>query len=125
MNQPPAEVLSRVPTLTEVLQLPPMPDLADQPADGQVLRAQEEPATIVLVGGWVDQIMDRLSPQMDALMSSRFRDVLAPAIQDAVDQALERLREPLILEVQSRLREVLEAELQQFQGPSERVKPPP
>ena len=69
--------------------------------------------------------MDRLSPQMDALISSRFRDVLAPALQDAVDQALEQLREPLVEEVHARLRDVLENELRQFLAESERLKTPP
>lgn len=125
MSQAPAEVLSRVPTLTEILDLAPVPDLAEEPVAAGALVGLSESAAGHPADGWIDKVMDRLSPQMDALISSRFRDVLAPALQDAVDQALEQLREPLVEEVHARLRDVLENELRQFLAESERLKTPP
>lgn len=115
MTSVPADLLARVPTLTEVVERNPLPDLGDDP-----LEAPEPEKTAVPElenpDAWVDQVMDRLGPQVDALVAGRLRDLLAPAIQDAVDEAVERLREPLVASVQARLRDVLEVELRQVLG---------
>jgi hypothetical protein len=93
------DLLTRVPTLTEV---------ADAPPDPTALhRAFVDEHT----ARWVDDVMDRLAPQVNALLSSRLRDVLAPAVQDAVQDAVERLRGPLIEAVADRLRDILEQEV--------------
>lgn len=92
------DLLTRVPTLTEVADVPANPTALHTAVDEHTAR-------------WVDDVMDRLAPQVNALLSSRLRDVLAPAVQDAVQDAVERCRGPLIEAVTDRLRDVLEQEL--------------
>jgi len=136
----PAALQARVPTLTEVVELPDLPDLADPPyrADERLASA----ATTARTGGqaadflWTSQppaflrqkppqpgrdvmphdelleaVLADITPAMQALVSSRLRDVLAPAVQEAVEEAVERLRQPLIDAVQAQLREQLEQSL--------------
>lgn len=99
MIRPRQDFLARVPTLTEVADVAPAPSALRSPAlDERTAR-------------WADEVMDRMAPQVDALLSSRLRDVLAPAVQDAVQDAVERCRGPLIAALADRLREVLEQEL--------------
>lgn len=93
------DFLAKVPTLTEVA------DVAQGPTTVQRPVLNEPTAR------WVDEVMDRMAPQVDALLSSQLRALLAPAVQDAVHDALERCRGPLIEAVAGRLREVLEQEL--------------
>lgn len=119
---------ARVPTLTEVLEEPEIPDLGDDPP--QVLAVLDtppdeppaylrlQPAAVVESGGgprdglstdgWVDTVVASLAPQMEALVSSRLRDVLGPSIQEAVEEAVERCRKSLIEALQVQLREQLE-----------------
>lgn len=110
MTRAPAELLARIPTLTEVVEPVPLPDLGEDPVDRAGPAKAVEPA-LQVPDAWVEQLMARLGPQMDALVSSRLRDMLTPAIQDAVDEALDRLREPLVASVQAQLRDLLELEL--------------
>jgi hypothetical protein len=93
------DLLTKVPTLTEVADVPPDPTALH--------RAVVDEHT----ARWVDDVMDRLAPQVNALLSSRLRDVLAPAVQDAVQDAVERCRGPLIEGVADRLRDILEQEV--------------
>lgn len=93
------DLLAKVPTLTEVADVSPDPTALHR---GVV---DEHTAR------WVDDVMDRLAPQVNALLSSRLRDVLAPAVQDAVQDAVERFRGPLIEAVAHRLRDILEQEV--------------
>lgn len=93
------EFLAKVPTLTEVA------DIA------QARTTMPSPSMDEGTQRWVDEVLDRMAPQVDALVSSRMRDVLAPAVQDAVQDAVERCREPLIEALARRLREILEQEL--------------
>lgn len=115
MTPVPADLLARVPTLTEVVEPAPLPDLGDPPLEASGPAKTAEPAA-VNPDAWVGQLMDRLGPQVDALVTGRLRDLLAPAIQDAVDEAIDRLREPLVSSVQARLRDVLAVELRQVLG---------
>lgn len=133
MNELPAALKARVPTLTEVLQAPEMPDLGDEPlwpspADtaplaepppflrAPVARTHEAvQAQVRHVAqneqGLVESVIASLAPQVEALVSSRLRDVLAPTIQEAVEDAIERCRQPLIEALQAQLREQLELAL--------------
>ena len=126
MSELPAALKGRVPTLTEVLDAPEMPDLGDEPP----LRMPVEQARPVISDscgfapgghahdtshaqaldgseGLMESVMACLAPQVEALVSSRLRDVLAPAIQDAVDEAIERCRQPLVEALERQLREQL------------------
>ena len=104
------ELLARVPTLTEVADdVTAPPGLQRSALDGDRVR-------------WVNEAVDRLAPELSALIDSRFRDVLAPAIQaavhsalqkaveDAVQDAVERVRGPLTEAVTQRLCVLLETE---------------
>ena len=124
MTRVPADLVWRVPTLTEVVEPALLPDLADEAFDVPEPATAAEPAH-QQPGTRVDQVMDRLGPQVDALVASSLRDQLAPAIQDAVDEVLDRLREPLVTSVQARLRELLEAELRRGLGDNGLAKPQP
>ncbi len=93
------DFLAKVPTLTEVA------DVAQAPT------ALPSPAADERTQRWVDEVMDRMAPQVNALVSSQLRDMLAPAVQDAVQDAVERCRGPLIEALARRLREILEQEL--------------
>ncbi|MEI8265520.1 MAG: hypothetical protein WCI59_07175 [Betaproteobacteria bacterium] len=88
-----------MPTLTEVADIAKAPTALHQPA------ADERTAR------WVDEVMGRLTPQVDTLLSNRLRDVLAPAVQDAFLDAVERFRGPLTEAVAHMLRDVLEQEM--------------
>ena len=133
MNELPAALKARVPTLTEVLEAPEMPDLGDEPlwpsqAD-TAPRAEPPPflrAPVASVAGahadarasggqekhvLAESVIASLAPQVEALVSSRLRDVLAPTIQEAVEEAIEQLRQPLIDALQVQLREQLELAL--------------
>jgi hypothetical protein len=122
MSELPAALKARVPTLTEVLDAPEMPDLGDVPLwpsppgdpppflRTPVGTADSMPDTPGGKGAQalVESVMASLAPQIEALVSSRLRDVLAPAVQEAVDEAVERCRQPLIDALQVQLREQLE-----------------
>ena len=133
MSELPAALKARVPTLTEVLESPEIPDLGDEslwpsPAD-TAPRAEPPPflrAPAASVAGgpaeaWApggqekhvlaESVIASLAPQVEALVSSRLRDVLAPTIQEAVEEAIEQLRQPLIDALQVQLREQLELAL--------------
>ena len=126
MSPAPADLVGRVPTLTEVLEL---------------LEVQEPPAVPGLGEGTVtelgfggagaetdrlaDRMMDALAPQMDALISSRLRDVLAPALQDAVEEVIDRFRGPLVEAVAAHLRELVQGELRQSLHPLRAAEPSP
>ena len=98
------DLLTRVPTLTEVADVSPNPTALHRAVvDDDTAR-------------WVDDVMDRLAPQVNALLSSRLRDVLAPAVQDAVQDAVERFRGPLIEAVADRMRDILEQEVTRKAG---------
>ena len=130
MSELPAALKARVPTLTEVLEAPEMPevpDLGDEPLwtspPWDPLQADPPPFLRAPVGtvdcmpdtpggkdaqALVESVMTNLAPQVEALVSSRLRDVLAPAVQEAVEEAVERCRQPLIDALQVQLREQLE-----------------
>jgi hypothetical protein len=104
------ELLARVPTLTEVADDVAGPLGSKRDAlDGDRAR-------------WVDDVMGRLEPQLGALIDSRLRDLLAPAVQAAVRAALQkavdgavtdavdRFRLPLTDAVVQKLRDLLETE---------------
>ena len=93
------DFLARVPTLTEVADIAQAPTALQHPG-------VDEPAAL-----WVDEVMGRLTPQVDTLLSNRLRDMLAPAVQDALLDAVERFRGPLTEAVAHLLRDVLEQEL--------------
>ena len=124
MTRVPADLVGRVPTLTEVVEPTLLPDLADEAFEAPQPAKAAEPAH-QQPGTWVGQVLDRLGPEVDALVASSLRDQLVPAIQDAVDEALDRLREPLVTSVQARLRELLEAELRRGLGDDGLAKPQP
>ena len=130
MSELPAALKARVPTLTEVLdtpETPEVPDLGDEPlwtsptADAPRM---DPPPFLRMPAGAVDalpntlganaaqalveSVMASLAPQVEALVSSRLRDVLAPAVQEAVEEAVERCRQLLIDALQVQLREHLE-----------------
>lgn len=128
MSELPAALKARVPTLTEVLdapETPEVPDLGDEllwtspPWDPPpFLRAPVGTVDSIpdTPGGkgaqaLVESVIASLAPQIEALVSSRLRDVLAPAVQEAVDEAVERCRQPLIDALQVQLREQLELAL--------------
>ena len=106
MSREPGDLLSRVPTLTEVLDLR---DTADWQQAGPPL--QSDAQSLEEAQRWVDGAMDKLAPQLNALVTSRLRDLMATAVQDAVEDAIERCRGPLIEALEVRLRDLLE---QQF-----------
>lgn len=120
MSQVPADLAGRVPTLTEVLELPEVqaalttraltavPDLGQEAvaAPGRGLTGSD-------IDRLADHMMDALAPQMDALISSRLRDVLAPALQDAVEEVVDRFRGTLVEAAAAQLRELVQAELAQ------------
>ena len=127
MSELPAALKARVPTLTEVLDAPEMPDLGDVPLwpspPWDTLQADPPPFLRAPVGtadsmpdtpggkgaqALMESVMASLAPQVEALVSSRLRDVLAPAVQEAVEEAVERCRQPLIDALQVQLREQLE-----------------
>jgi len=122
MSELPAALKARVPTLTEVLDAPEMPDLGDVPLwptppwdpppflSVPVGTADSMPDTPGGKGAQalMESVMASLAPQVEALVSSRLRDVLAPAVQEAVEEAVERCRQPLIDALQVQLREQLE-----------------
>ena len=133
MSELPAALKARVPTLTEVLESPEMPDLGDEPlwpspAD-TAPRAEPPPflrAPVASVAGahaearapggqekhvLAESVIASLAPQVEALVTSRLRDVLAPTIQEAGEEAIEQLRQPLIDALQVQLREQLELAL--------------
>lgn len=133
MTDVPATLKARVPTLTEVLELPEVPDLGDEPV-GPLPTGAALPAALSQFSAargaevfappptqpsqaaegvqiMVESLVASLGPQVDALVSSRLRDVLAPTIQEAVEEAIERLRQPLIEALQVQLREQLERAL--------------
>jgi hypothetical protein len=101
--------MSKVPTLTEVV------EPQGRPLAGGVTLPSIGGAGSESAGQWVDAVMDRMAPQVDALISSRLRDVLAPAVQDAVqaavEDAIERSRGPLVDALEARLRDSLEQEI--------------
>lgn len=100
------DLLLRVPTLTEVLQAPEMPDLGE---DVSALPSPAGPAPHP--DRWAEAVMSALGPQVDALVSSRLRDMLAPALQEAVEEVVERFRGPMIQALDAHLRELLEVEI--------------
>ena len=93
------EFLAKMPTLTEVADVAQGPTTVHRPG-------LNEPTARC-----VDEVMGRVVPQVDALLGSQLRALLAPAIEDAVHEAMERCRGPLIEAVAGRLCEVLEQEL--------------
>ena len=107
------DLLTRVPTLTEVADAPPDPT------------ARHRAVVDEHTARWVDDVMDRLAPQVNALLSSRLRDVLAPAVQDAVQDAIERFRGPLIEAVTHRLRDILEQEVARKASAAAEAPPSP
>jgi len=133
MSELPVALKARVPTLTEVLDAPEMPDLGDEPlwrAPAEAVPRLEPhsvlPGSVVKphnpaqdpVGlddldqrSFVETVIASLAPQVEALVSSRLRDVLAPTIQEAVEEAIERCRQPLIEALKVQLREQLEQAL--------------
>lgn len=130
MSELPAALKARVPTLTEVLDVPEtpeVPDLGDEPLWASPISnapRTHPPPFLRFPAGAVDalpntlgangaqalveSVMASLAPQVEALVSSRLRDVLAPAVQEAVEEAVERCRQPLIDALQVQLREQLE-----------------
>lgn len=142
MSELPAALKARVPTLTEVLDRPELPDLGDDPpwAAADIATLRGEPTAFLRLPtadagsapgdgmpgsraeGLVETVVSRLAPQMEALVSSRLRDVLGPSIQEAVEEAVERCRKPLIEALQAQLREQLEQVLSDQQ--KQRVEPP-
>ena len=130
MSELPAALKARVPTLTEVLdspETPEVPDLGDEPlwtAPISDAPRTDPPPFLRFPAGAVDplpdtsgakaaqalveSVMTNLAPQVEALVSSRLRDVLAPAVQEAVEEAVERCRQPLIDALQVQLREQVE-----------------
>ena len=137
MSELPAALKAHVPTLTEVLKEPELPDLGDDPpwTEPAIAPLRDEPPAFLRVPAavsaafagaeqhgfkiesLVEAVVARLDPQMEALVSSRLRDVLGPAIQEAVDDAVERCRQPLIEALQVQLREQLEQALAQHANP--------
>ena len=133
MSELPAALKAHVPTLTEVLNEPEVPDLGDDPpwtAPSIATPREEPPAFLRLptaplaaspgveahgfkADSLVESVVASLAPQMEALVSSRLRDVLGPSIQEAVEDAVERCRQPLIEALQVQLREQLEQVLAQ------------
>lgn len=101
MNRGRPELMARVPTLTEVA----------EPGAASATMGQES-------AQWVDDVMDAVAPQVNAVLNSRLRDVLAPAVQEAVqaavqaavEDAVERCRGPLMEALMARLRDVVEQE---------------
>jgi len=108
VSHEPGDLLSRVPTLTEVLD---PRDSAGWPDAGPPLRPAAQ--SLEEAQRWVDGVMDKLAPQLDALVTSRLRDLMATAVQDAVEDAIERCRIPLIEALEVRLRDLLEQEFAQ------------
>lgn len=108
MSREPGDLPSRVPTLTEVLD---PRDTADLQHAGPLLRSDAQ--SLEEAQRWVDGAMDKLAPQLNALVTSRLRDLMATAVQDAVEDAIERCRGPLIEALEVRLRDLLEQEFAQ------------
>ena len=126
----PADLMLRVPTLTEVLAVPSVHEEGDVPDLGEegldLPPAQTERPSISADSQRVNALMDTLAHQLNALVSSRLRDLLTPALQAAlqqavtravqeaaeatVEQVVEQFRGPLIQALQVQLREALEAQ---------------
>jgi hypothetical protein len=98
MNRGRPDFMARVPTLTE-----------------EVEPGSERAAMGPDSAHWVDAVMDAVAPQVNAILTTRLRDVLAPAVQEAVhaavQDAVENCRGPLIEALMVRLRDAVEQEL--------------
>jgi hypothetical protein len=104
------DLMARVPTLTE--EAPPGSGRAPTDRNAQPLGAAVRGQD---AARWADEVMQGVAPQVQALLTARLRDVLAPAVQQAVqaavEDAVERCREPLMEALMMRLRDLLEQEV--------------